>query len=80
MNAHFSLVYQVNIETKHRKFVTMTLDILGERFNWPTMETMSGNVTNACISDGWKFQKTELNPIETTQPMELVHIDYHTIK
>ena len=59
-----------------------TLSLLQDRFFW---YQMADNVhktiqsCDQCLRFKTKPQKEELNPIEVTYPMELVHLDYLTI-
>ena len=57
--------------------------LLRDRFYWPSMiEDIDHHIRSCtrCLRLKTQPEKAELNPIITTRPMELVHIDYLTIK
>ena len=59
-----------------------TLSLLQDRFFWYQMaEDVWKFIRNCdwCLRVKTKPKKEELNPIETTYPMELFHLDYLTI-
>ena len=60
-----------------------SLDLMQDRFYWPNMRTqLESYIKNCdrCLKFKAKAQKEELNPIYTTHPMELVHMDYLTVE
>ena len=60
-----------------------SLDLLKDRFYWPGMSTDMENhiqTCDRCLQFKSKPKKTELYPITTTHPLELVHMDFLTIK
>ena len=60
-----------------------SLDLLKDRFHWAGISAdMENNIQNCdrCLCFKSKPKKTELYPITTTHPLELVHMDILTIK
>ena len=60
-----------------------TTSLLKDRFYWPSMiEDVELHIQSCphCLRFKTQPEKVELNPIITTRPMELVHIDYLTIE
>ena len=63
--------------------IERTTSLLRDRFYWPSMtEDIEHHVKTCPRSLRFKAQpeKAELNPIIATRPLELVHVDYLTIK
>ena len=59
-----------------------TLSLLPDRFFWYKMSEDVCKLIRSCercLRFKTKPKKEELNPIETSYPMELVHLDYLTI-
>ena len=59
------------------------LDLLKDRFYWSTMANDIENHVRQCgrhLHFKQILQKPELNPVEITHPMKLVHIDYLTVE
>ena len=63
--------------------IERTLSLLGDRFYWSNMAKDVGNYVKSCLRC-LQFkklpEKATLNPIKTSRPLELVHIDYLTIE
>ena len=60
-----------------------TTSLLRDRFYWPSMiEDIEHHIRSCphCLRFKTQPEKTELNPIIATRPLELVHIDYLTIE
>ena len=60
-----------------------SLDLLEDRFYWVQMSTDIENhiqTCDRCLCFKSKRQKTELCPITTTHPLELVHMDFLTVE
>ena len=60
-----------------------SLDLLKDRFYWAGMTTDMGNhiqTCKRCLHFKNKPQKTELYPIKTSHPLELIHLDFLTIE
>ena len=60
-----------------------SLDLLKDRFYWAGMSTNMENhihTCDRCLHFRGKPQKTELYPITTTHPLELMHIVFHTLE
>ena len=60
-----------------------SLHLLKDRFYWAGMPTDMENyiqTCDRCLCFKGKPQKTELYPITTTYPLELVHMDFLTIE
>ena len=56
-----------------------SLELLKERFFWPSMSKDLGDHVNSCrkcIARKASTSKAELCPINVTKPLELVHLDY----
>ena len=63
--------------------IERTLSLLCDRFYWPNMaQDVEIHVKSCprCLRFKRLPERANLNPIEATRPMELVHIDYLTIK
>ena len=63
--------------------IERTTSLLKDQFYWPSMiEDVELHIRSCpcCLRFKTQPKKAELNPIITTRPMELVHIDYHTIE
>ena len=61
--------------------VERSLDLLKDRFYWEGMSTdMENHIQNCDRCLCFKPQKTELYPITTTHPLDLVHMDFLTIE
>ena len=59
------------------------MDLLKDRFYWAGMSSYMANhiqTCDRCLQFKIKPKKTELYPITTTHPLELVHMDFLTIK
>ena len=59
-----------------------SLDLLKDRLYWAEMSTDMENyiqTCDRCLCFKSKPQKTELHPITTTHPIELVHMDFLTV-
>ena len=60
-----------------------TIDLLKERFFWPTLNKDTVEYLNKCrkcIARKGVPQKAALCPIEASRPMEIVHIDFLTLE
>ena len=60
-----------------------SLDLLKDRYYWAGMSTNMENHTQTCercLHFKSEPQKTELYPITTTHPLELVHMDFLIIE
>ena len=63
--------------------IERTTSLLRDRFYWPSMtEDIECHVKTCprCLRFKTQPEKAELNPMIATRPLELVHIDYLTIK
>ena len=63
--------------------IERTTLLLRDRFYWPSMiEDIEHHIKSCphCLRFKTQPEKAELNPIIATRPLELVHIDYLTIK
>ena len=63
--------------------IERTTSLLRDRFYWPSMiEDIEHHIKSCphCLRFKTQPEKAELNPIIATRPLELVHIDYLTIK
>ena len=63
--------------------IEKTTSLLRDRFYWPSMiEDIEHHIKSChhCLRFKIQPEKAELNPIIATRPLELVHIDYLTIK
>ena len=59
--------------------IERTLSLLCDRFYWPNMAQDVQIYVKSCPR--WlRFKRANLNPIEATRPIELVHIDFLTIE
>ena len=60
-----------------------SLDLLKDQFYWPNMaQDMETHIEQCdrCLRFKSRSQQTELHPIIATHPIELVHMDFLTIK
>ena len=59
-----------------------SLDLLKDKFYWARMATDMNHIQTCerCLCFKSKPQKTELYPITATYPLELIHMDFLTIK
>ena len=63
--------------------IERTMSLLHDRFYWPNMAQDNEIYIKSCPRCLWFKrlpEKANLNPIEATRLMELVHIDYLTIE
>ena len=63
--------------------IERTTSLLKDQFYWPSMlEDVELHIRSCphCLRFKTQPEKAELNPVITTGPMELVHIDYLTIE
>ena len=63
--------------------IERTTSLLRDRFYWPSMiEDIEHHIKSCphCLRFKTQTEKAELNPIIATRPLELVYIDYFTIK